>query len=319
MPYFGHMETPRVTPKDFFLWAGAMVSLYAGVVAFISLIFEYIDKAFPKPVTDYYYNDIYSSSVSYQMAALIVLVPVFMALMRLIRRSIKRDPSRADVWVRRWALFLTVFAAGATMVIDLIVLLTAFLQGEDLTVGFLLKVLTVLLVAGAGFLHFLADLRGYWETNTARANIINWGVGVLVLLSIISGFFIIGTPQEIRRQKQDDRRVQDLQNVQWQIVNYWQQKGELPTGIDELKDPISDVMIPVDPETAQPYSYEKTGTAAFRLCATFALPGASNTAVARPVSGVGPDENDNWQHEAGEQCFDRTIDPERYPPYEKTR
>jgi len=38
------------------------------------------------------------------------------------------------------ALFLTLFLAGLTMVIDLIVLLNAYLQGEILTVGFLLKV-----------------------------------------------------------------------------------------------------------------------------------------------------------------------------------
>lgn len=316
MSYFLDMNTPKVTPKDFFLWAGAMISLYAGVFAFISLIFDYINKAFPKPITDsYYYGDPFYGSISYETATLIVLAPVFMLIMRYIRRGIAADPTRNDIWVRRWALVLTVFAAAATMIIDLIVLLTTFLQGEDMTVGFLLKVLTVLLVAGAGFLHFLADLRGYWTKEPSKAKLINWGVGILVLVTIIAGFFIVGTPQEMRRLKQDNVRVQDLQNVQWQIVNYWQQKEALPTTLEDLRDPISETMIPLDPKTGEPYTYTKTGDKTFTLCAVFEEEGGANTVVARPVSATGTEEN--WKHGAGEVCFERTIDPERYPPYSK--
>lgn len=248
------------------------------------------------------------------MASLIVLVPVFLVLMRLIRRDIAADPSRNEIWVRRWALFLTLFLAGATIVVDLIVLLNTFLQGEEMTAGFLLKVLTVLLVTGLGFMHFLADLRGYWQAQPARAKMINYGAGLLVIVTIIAGFFIIGTPQEIRTMKQDAIRVQDLQNIQWQVVNYWQQKEVLPTTMSELNDPISGSSIPVDPKTGESYTYRATGKASFTLCATFESAGGQNSSVAKPVeSGV----SENWQHGAGEVCFDRTIDPERYPPYGK--
>jgi len=317
------MDKPKVTPKDFVLWFGAMASLYAGVVAFITLVFEYINKAYPNPVSGSYYVDPYSSSISYETAALIVLTPVFLVLMRFIRRDIASDSSRNDIWVRRWALFLTLFLAGATIVVDLIVLLNTYLQGEDLTVGFLLKVLTVLLVAGLGFMHFMADLWGYWEREQARARMVNWGVGALVLVTIIAGFFIIGTPQQIRVQKQDAIRVQDLQNIQWQVVNYWQQKEKLPATLAELNDPIANNIIPVDPQTNEAYGYSSTGALSFKLCATFAAEGGQNGMHGRsyPVpaepKGGGTDIQDNWQHAAGEVCFDRTIDPERYPPYPK--
>lgn len=317
------MDKPRVTPKDFVLWVGAMASLYGGVVAFIALIFSYISKAFPNPVVDYYYYNTYSSDVSYQMASLIVLTPVFMVLMRMIRRDIARDPSRSEIWVRRWALLLTLFLAGATMVIDLIVLLNTFLQGEELTIGFLLKVLTVLLVAGLGFLHFLADVKGYWARERSRAAMVNYGVGLLVLVSIIAGFFIVGTPQQLRKEKQDAQRVQDLQNIQWQVVNYWQQKESLPASLSDLNDPISNNVIPVDPLTKEAYNYKRTSPLDFQLCATFALagesiPGYADYISARPVEAPGSKlSEDNWKHEAGEQCFDRSIDPERYPPYNK--
>src|SRR3989338_5172957 len=318
------MNNPKVTPKDFVLWFGAMASLYAGVVAFITLVFEYINKAFPNPVSgSYYYVDPYSNSISYETASLIVLTPVFLILMRFIRRGIAADPSRNEIWVRRWALFLTLFLSGATIVIDLIVLLNTYLQGEDLTVGFLLKVLTVLLVAGLGFMHFMADLWGYWEREPRRARMVNWAAGALVLITIIAGFFIIGTPQQIRVQKQDAIRVQDLQTIQWQVVNYWQQKQKLPAGLAELADPISNAIIPVDPQTKEPYEYSSTGKMSFQLCATFALEGGTigyqgrlvPMSVEPAVGGKGVE--DNWQHNAGRVCFDRTIDPERYPPYPK--
>ncbi len=318
------MDKPKVTPKDFVLWFGAMASLYAGVVAFITLVFDYINHAFPNPVTNsYYYYDPYASSISYETASLIVLTPVFLILMRLIRRSITHDPSRNDIWVRRWALFLTLFLAGATMVIDLIVLLNTYLQGEDLTTGFLLKVLTVLLVSGLGFMHFTADLRGYWEREPARARMVNWAAGVLVLVTIIAGFFIIGTPQEMRAQKQDAIRLQDLQNIQWQVVNYWQQKEKLPASLADLADPISNAIVPVDPQTKESYEYKTSNALSFQLCATFATEGGMNGLQGRSIpvpaepKSVGKDIQDNWQHTAGKVCFDRTIDPERYPPYVK--
>lgn len=319
------MEKPKTTAKDFVLWAGAMASLYGGVVAFISLIFSYINHAFPNPVTNSYYYGGYSSDISYETASLIVLTPVFLILMRLIRRDIATDESKNDIWVRRWALFLTLFLAGATMVIDLIVLINTYLQGEAMTAGFLLKVLTVFLVAGLGFMHFLADMRGYWEKEPKRARMVNYGVGVLVLVSIIAGFFIIGTPQEIRAQKQDAIRIQDLQNIQWQVVNYWQQKEELPASLEELEDPISYNHIPVDPETKEPYAYRSTGAMKFEICATFALAGGTEDTGMGPMMPTdasmvgGKFVPDNWQHGAGEQCFERTIDPERYPPYTKVR
>ncbi len=320
------MEKAKTTAKDFVLWLGAMASLYAGVVAFIALMFYYINTVFPNPVSNtYYYSDPYlNSGMSYEIASLIVLTPVFLVLMRLIRRDIDRDPSRGEIWVRRWAVFLTLFLAGAAMVVDLIVLLTTFLQGEELSTGFLLKVLTVLLVAGLGFMHFLADMRGYWDREPARARMVNYGVGLVVLIAIVSGFFIVGTPAEIRAKKQDALRLNDLQNIQWQVVNYWQQKEELPASLQEMEDPISGNVTPVDPATKEPYGYRATGRLTFEICATFAMEGGNQMMNGRSVPmdpSIAPAmlKEDNWQHDAGEQCFTRTIDPERYPPYTRER
>src|SRR5438105_182995 len=155
------MDKPRITAKDFFLWAGAMVAFYWSVIAYIYLVFDYINYAFPNALS-YYPTDPYQSGISFGMASIIVLLPLYMFLMRIIRRDIARDASRAEIWVRRWALILTLFVAGITVAIDLITLLTTFLNGQDLTTAFLLKVAVVFLVAAGVFMHFIADLRGFW-------------------------------------------------------------------------------------------------------------------------------------------------------------
>src|SRR4030081_3886133 len=102
------MDKPRTTPKDFFLWAGAMVALYISVFSFLGLVFDYINYAFPNPLQTYYV-DPYQSGISYEMASLIVMFPLFFVLMWIIHRDIVRDTSRREIWVRRWALMLTLF------------------------------------------------------------------------------------------------------------------------------------------------------------------------------------------------------------------
>ena len=315
------MEKPKVTPKDFFLWAGAMVALYGSVIALIGLLFEYTDHVFPDALD--YYVDPYSGGIRFAMATLIVLAPVAIVLMRIIRSGIAREPAKNDLWVRRWALVLTVFVAGAAVVGDLITLVNYFLGGE-LTTRFILKVVILLVVAGAVFLHFLFDLRGYWSANPARAKAAGILAGVLVLASIVSGFFILGSPSEVRLSRFDDQKVSDLQNIQWQIVSYWQQKEKLPASFEELKDPLSGYVLPVDPQSGEAYTYEVTGNLAFKLCATFNKAGVGDPYMTRAVpvpvmGGKGLEAGDTWQHEAGDVCFDRTIDPERYPPFSKNR
>lgn len=308
---------PRVTPKDFFLWVGAMAALYASVVSFITLLFEYINYVFPDSLQ--HYVDPYSGSIRFAIASLIVLFPVFLILMRVIRRDIARDPSRVEIWVRRWVLFLTLFVAGITLVIDLIVLINTFLGGE-LTARFVLKVAVVFLVVGGVFLHFLSDLWGYWNRNPARAKLVGYGAALAIVVAIISGFFIMGTPGEQRALRFDEQRVGDLQGIQWQTVNYYQQKGSLPANLEALADPIGGYIPPRDPETGEPYEYRRLGGAlGFELCATFSTSGRGDRLERSrvPVPIDGGEELDTWQHEAGRVCFERTIDPERYPLFGK--
>jgi hypothetical protein len=318
------MDKPKVTPKDFFLWFAAMLFLYAGVFNYVALVWDYINYSFPDPL-QYYPSDPYQSGISWEMASLIVLAPLFLVLMWWIHRSIKADSTRGEIWIRRWALYLTLFVAGVTIAVDLIYVLYAFLSGTDLTARFLLKALVVLAVAAVGFMHFLADLWGYWEQFPGRNRFVALATALLVAITVIAGFFIVGTPAQARLYRFDEQKVSDLTSIQYQIVNYWQSKQRLPISLSDLNDSISNFTVPNDAQSGKPYTYKITGAHSFQLCATFnAETHGNNPILARPsepmaVGEAGKPIADNWLHGAGEACFDRAIDPERYPPFSKQK
>lgn len=313
------MDKPKVTPKDFFLWAGAMITLYWSIFAFIALIFSYINYAMPDALS-YYASDPYSAGISYQMASLIVFFPIFIWISRVIRKSIIADATRAEIWVRRWALYLTLFLAAITLAIDLVTLVMYFFNG-DVTLRFVLKVLVVFLVAGGGFLHFLADLKGYWQQNTAKARLVGWATAALLVVTIVAGFFIVGTPWQARLYRFDDQKVSDLQGIQSQIVTWWQAKQKLPGTLADLNNSLSGYQVPTDPQSGDAYEYIPGEGLSFQLCATFNAPtqpyGQQGRAVVTyptPAGIEGYKTNDVWQHDAGRTCFERTIDPALYPP-----
>jgi hypothetical protein len=131
----------------------------------------------------------------------------------------------------------------------------------------------------------------------------------------------MGSPGEIRTLRFDERRVSDLQSIQWQVVNFWQQKQKLPALLSELEDPLSGFRVPTDPKTSEAYGFVPKTQLSFDLCADFELPSAQRIDrgfqpyhIAEPYT-----ESENWEHVAGKVCFSRTIDPDRYPPYAKTR
>ena len=321
------MDKPKTTAKDFFLWTGALVSFYWTVIAYTLLVFDYINYTFPNQLA-YYPADPYQSGISYEMASVIVLLPVYLFLMYLIRKGSDIDPTRKEIWVRRWAIILTLFLAGAVMIGDLITLLTKFLSGEELTTAFLLKVLVIILVSGGVFMNFMADLKNYWDTNPSRRWMVRVGVTVLAVVTIGSGLVIVGTPAEARLARFDAQKVSDLQNIQSQVVYYWQAKQKLPGVITDLNNSLNYGPVPVDPQSGESYVYQPGEGLSFKLCAMFNAESRGNQNfytskgpyydsrsmdVPVPAGGKGMIQ-DNWQHGIGEVCFERIIDPAFYPP-----
>jgi hypothetical protein len=324
--YNDHMNpTIKTTPKDFFLHLAATVVLYASVIALVNLAMSIINYAFPDALAGYYF----ANSIAWPISMLIILVPVTYVVEWFIKKDIVRMPEKDMLWIRRWRIYLTLFLAGATIIGDLIALINTYINGE-ISVRFVYKFLAVLVIFGVIFTYYILEK----ATATSRVKLtqrILAIVGIiLVLAGIVGGFLIVGSPVKQRNLRLDTQRVNDLSTIQWQVVSYWQRKTALPKTLEELKDPISGMIIPTDPETKTPYVYNVKGNNTFELCATFGEKTLDNKgrgpsygrggyydmATSYPMPGG---IEDNWAHEAGQVCFDRTIDPERYPPLKDGR
>jgi hypothetical protein len=313
------MNTIKTTPKDFFLHLGVTVSLYIAVISLLNLSFTVINYYFPDNLAGYFS----ASSVSWPVSIIIVLFPIAFFLKKIVTKDIILDPTKKDIWINKWRIYLSIFLTGATIVTDLIVLINTYLGGE-ISTRFVLKIITIFIISGILFTLFLFE-RGSNENKKTLKIVLKCVMGIIILTILVLGFISVGSPTKQRNLRFDNQRVSDLSNIQWQIVYYWQQKEKLPVTLSEMNDSISGRIIPVDPETKGDYQYSIKGDKKFELCANFSLKyedmsgrGSYNGSYISPyaidMSYPNINTNDNWKHEAGRSCFERTIDPEKYPP-----
>ena len=299
----------RVRGGDVFLQLGAFAALYASVGALLILLFRVIDAAFPPTLPSYSYL-FSSNTISFQAATLIVFFPAYLVLSWVIQKTYIADPSRRDSRIRRGLIYLTLFISGFVMAGDLVYVIYSFLNGDNITGGFILKSLSVLVVLAGIFYYYVQDVRT--RLTTQLRNMLRIFSIVLILGSLIMGFIVVGSPWTQKRQKLDAQRVSDLTNIQYQITNFYQMKGVLPNTMGDIADSLSYSGLPKDPETGASYEYVMTGPLAFDLCTTFsAAPPAQNVNAWPPAYYGGP--NSNWQYQKGHYCFHRTIDPQLYP------
>lgn len=305
-------QTKMSVAKDVFAYLLTFVMLYIGVVDFISLLWNIISVQFPDPAT-YSWMNPYGSMRS-SIATLVIVWPVFLLMSRYLVLDLKRHPEKAELWVRRWLTYLTIFVAAITIIVDLITLLDSFLGGE-LTTRFVLKVLSVLVVAAVVLGYEFWELKRKPEEGKKELRSMAVASLVLIILAMVGGFYFVGTPGTARQYTFDGKRVNDLQNLQGQIINYWNLKDVLPDNLEMLKDPINGFTVPLDPQTNQPYEYTVKSELKFELCALFALnTPAWERAREKPeymmYDDFGNRVSNDWNHEAGRTCFERTIDPE---------
>lgn len=289
----------RSTPYQVFLHLMMMTMFYGSVITLIALLVQYINLLFPDQLLSYSesYDIIRSTS-----SALVITFPVFLLSTWLIRKAFEKNQEERNVFIRRWLIYLTLFVAGITMVVDLVQFVNGFYSGE-LTLPFFLKLLIILLISLLTFGYFLWDLKENGISSKAAKRMAGISsTGLLFILSV--GFILAGSPAEQRAIRLDEQRVMDLQTIEYEIVNYWREKDTLPPSLSDLERDLYYFELPMDPETQMNYEYSITDALSFQLCAHF-------SADYKPI----PNERlpqEQWLHSTGRTCFDREIDPDFY-------
>lgn len=147
----------QLSARDAFMYLVMFGMLYVIAYNFGNLLFQFINLAFPDPLVEEY-GDFTGRKIRWATSSLVVAFPVFLFVAGRISKSIAKDPTQRTSGVRKWLTYLTLSVAACIIVGDLIYLLNSLLSGE-LTVRFVLKSLTVGLVAGAVFGYYLWAMR----------------------------------------------------------------------------------------------------------------------------------------------------------------
>ena len=299
------------TPGDVFRHLLAIITLYLSAVSFGMVIFTLIERWLPDPLS--YPMGANAGPLRWALSALVIVFPVYVWMSWVNARAAMRDPSLRSLRIRRWLYHFTVFAASVVIIGDLVALVYNFLSG-DLTGRFLLKILAVFFIAAVVFAYYIWNIRR--ETMASADSRMRWlvfGTVTVVVIAAVAGFVVAGSPFAERMRRFDDRRISDLQTIQWQVVSYWQRKDLLPVNVDQLQDDISGFIPPRDPETGGTYEYRALGNLKFELCATFTTEGRVNGDSRVPsIAFPGPKIPESWAHGKGRACFLRTIDPDLY-------
>jgi hypothetical protein len=151
---------PYLSAREAFMYLVLFGTLYTSAYYLGSLIFDIINLTFPDPALQdsETYAPYIRQSMRWSISSLIVAFPVFLYLSWLTEREISRDPIKRASKVRRWLTYLTLFGSACALIGDVTTLVYNALGGE-LTIRFVLKVLTVGLIAGTAFVYYLRDLR----------------------------------------------------------------------------------------------------------------------------------------------------------------
>ncbi|MFA5827658.1 MAG: DUF5671 domain-containing protein [Candidatus Paceibacterota bacterium] len=326
---------PKLNVGFFFLCLGLLITLITSVVSFLNLVFSTLDKRFPDVLNasyQYGYSTYDYESIRTALATLIIFFPVFIVISYFWRKFASGVIGHIDEIIKKWVVYIILFLSAIVTMVDLVALIRYFISGE-ITTRFILKVLVTLLVAVLVGVYYIVLLRR--KESLFKISLIFGIVGVIFVVAAISfSFLIMGSPMKQRLLRLDDRRVNDLQSIQYQVINYWQQKEKLPTQLSELSNPMTGYSLPIDPEfeKGNVYEYIVKEPLKFELCANFVMlmpkgwreysgggfvpmmNSGYDVATTKPYPGG---INESWDHQVGRTCFERTIDKDIYPPFPK--
>ena len=294
-------EESHSSALHFFLYLVSFLSLCFVSTGAGAILFQLINKNFDT-ITRYDYLGYFSQyAIKYGIAALIIATPVYFILMFLISKYIREGRIEETSKVRKWLTYIVLFLTSATILGDLISLVYNMLGG-DIVARFILKVVVVLVIAGAVFSYYLIDMRR--KNMAGQSYMINKvfaGASLLaILITVVLGFTIIDSPFASRDKKIDSQTVSDVRRIDSDVKNYYRKNNLLPSDINDLQS--SSYRSPS--EVDMRVSYEKVSETDYKLCAEFKR---SSSDYKKDQSSYVSRTMEEWKHEKGNFCFDRDI------------
>jgi len=288
------------TPKNFVIQLASIVALYVSITSLLILVFSITNLRFPDASAYFGESAGAREAIRVSIAVLIVFFPAFLVLTRMSNITRRKEYQGTYNIFGKWLVYLTLLIAGGVLLTDLVVLIMYLLNGET-TTRFFIKVFSLFAIVGMAFHYYILDVRGYFTNRIDKSLYFAVSATVVVVTSLIFAFSYIETPNQVREIRLDDQQVNDLRNIYWDVEQYYQVNGTLPETLIEV---YGEKGQPIAPEGRNAYTYNTENMTTFKLCGTFAASSLEN----RSSQALMLDNNYRWEHDAGEECFTRTID-----------
>ncbi len=272
------------------------------------LYFQAINKYFP----NYQFSVFDSSGIHYAIASLIIGFPLYIWALWFWFKSFENLPEKIESKLTKWLTYIVLLIASGLIIGDLIAVVFNFLQGEY-GARFLLKALTILVIAGLvfGFYFFERRKIQYKKEISSNTFILSTvASSVLVIVAIIFGFIVGGTPSEARLRNLDMQRTNNLQELSSCINSFAYDNGRLPINLNELKNGVryTYCAFTTDPETQKEYKYRVVSDSQFELCGEFVQ------STIDDFPNIAADSYGKWQkHNKGQMCETQTVTFNQYP------
>jgi len=327
--------------KEVGIEIGMFMSLLFSIISVVEIIFAAIDKKFVDVLSQTNYGLVNTMNDDVRMAVSIAAIafPIYLALAWTRASHLKKNAERRQVEALKYSQYAVMLIAALFIVGTLMFVLYNWLGGSNST-GEMLKALTVIVMSLVlGSYNYFLSKRTYTENNTI--SIVSTIASLVVVFGLIAySVSVIGSPAQVRKIRFDEKRIENLSNIQSQVLYFWQRTKALPVNISELNsgDVGGSFILPTDPVTKAAYEYkvlENSKTFKFEICATFEternfdengnnLTAGSLYKTDRYYDLANSyyssyDVSPFWNHGEGKSCFTRTIDPARYtdPMYPK--
>lgn len=283
--------------KYAFYYLLSLVALIFTALSVGMVVFSIIDKTIADAVRSYYGGD---GSLKFAISSLFIAAPIYYVISVLIGRGLKSGELEKESPLRRWLTYFILLVSSLIILGVFIGVINNFLSGE-LTIRFILKALTVLVISGTVFSYYLYDAKRMTAGSTDRVvAVFGWASAALVLAAFVAAWFFVESPQIARARRLDQNLISNMNSIESAVNDYYNRTGSLPAQLSDLdsRNIRLDDSLLVDPETKEAISYNRIGEDEFELCATFRLDSETYDRAYSPAyypSGA-------KRHDAGYQC-----------------
>lgn len=277
--------------KHAFFYLVAFFALGFVATAIGQVIFQLINYLLVETTTSYS-GDYLQSILRFAISALIIAAPTYYLATRKINSELAKENLDSDSAIRKWLTYIAIFIAIAVAIGDLITTLNSFLSGE-ITLKFALKAATIFAIVGGFGAYYFFDLKRQNFKRDLAIRSFGAGFIVIVLGCLVIAFSLLDSPAQARALREDNQRLQDLQQISWAVTELYNLNSVLPQSLDELTvggKINADILL--DPVSGQQYEFTIVDASSYKLCANFERDASANDYT-----------DPAWQHGVGRACF----------------